>query len=61
MYSPKIDPELIPLLYKIRVAEGIPMTKIVNRVLRAYIDKKAEPTEEKPTPDSEAHIHNITS
>lgn len=58
MYSPKIDPELIPLLYKIRVAEGIPMTKLVNRVLRAYINERKEQTEGKP---SNVHIHNIAS
>lgn len=38
MYSPKINPDLIPKLYKMRVATHKPMTKIVNSILRNYLD-----------------------
>ena len=42
MYSPKIDEELIPRLYRIARARGVPMTVLVNRILRrslAYLEK----------------------
>ena len=37
MYSPKIAPDVVRELYRIRVAEGIPMTRLVDRVLRDYL------------------------
>ena len=37
MYSPKIEEELIPQLYKMAKAEKMPMTKIVNRLVREKI------------------------
>lgn len=33
MYSPKIDEELIPALYQQAKSEGVPMTKLVNKLL----------------------------
>lgn len=33
MYSPKIDEELIPALYQQARAEGVPMTRLVNKLL----------------------------
>lgn len=42
MYSPKIDEKLIPRLYRIARARGVPMTVLVNRILRrslAYLEK----------------------
>lgn len=37
MYSPKIDEVLIPELYQQAKAQGVPMTKLVNRLLRIAI------------------------
>jgi peptide subunit release factor RF-3 len=37
MYSPKIDEELIPRLYRIARAREVPMTALVNRILRRSI------------------------
>ena len=37
MYSPKIREELIPRLYKISRARGLPMTTVVNRYLEACV------------------------
>ena len=34
MYSPKIDPALIPVLYRLRVARRIPMTRLVSGLIR---------------------------
>jgi len=37
MYSPKIDEELIPRLYRLRKLKKIPMTRIVNEILRSAL------------------------
>jgi len=38
MYSPKIKPDLIPMLYRIKQARGgKPMTKIVDEMLRPAV------------------------
>jgi hypothetical protein len=40
MYSPKIKKDLIPILYKLAKQEGVPMTKLVDEMLRAEIVKR---------------------
>jgi hypothetical protein len=38
MYSPKIKPDLIPMLYRIKQSQGgKPMTKIVDEMLRPAV------------------------
>jgi hypothetical protein len=37
MYSPKIKPDLIPELYKIKTELKQPMTKVVDRMVRQAI------------------------
>jgi hypothetical protein len=37
MYSPKIDEELIPRLYRLRKLKKIPMTRLVNGILRSVL------------------------
>jgi hypothetical protein len=37
MYSPKIDEELIPRLYRLRKLKRIPMTRLVNGILRSVL------------------------
>ncbi len=39
MYSPKIAEDLIPVLYKMVKAQGRPMTKIVNDIIRKSLAK----------------------
>lgn len=39
MYSPKIKEELIPKLYGLAKAKGIPMTKLVNQILSNVLSK----------------------
>ena len=40
MYSPKITEELIPILYQLARARGVPMTKLVDRIIReALVDE----------------------
>jgi len=49
MYSPKIDEALIPRLYRLRKLKKIPMTRLVNEILRSALpgleeeDGKNEP------------------
>ena len=38
MYSPKINQELIPDLYHRAKAERLPMTKLVDRIIRGYLE-----------------------
>jgi len=37
MYSPKIDEELIPRLYRLRRIKKVPMTRLVNGILRSML------------------------
>ena len=39
MYSPKIKPDLIPMLYILGKEQGKPMTQIVDDILREYLTK----------------------
>jgi len=42
MYSPKISPELIPELYKLARARKIPMTKLVDRIIKEYLKNQGK-------------------
>lgn len=44
MYSPKIKPDLIPMLYLLAKQEKKPMTKIVDEILRKALRKKKNRT-----------------
>jgi len=39
MYSPRISEKLIPKLYQIAKAKGVPMTKIVDEILERELRK----------------------
>jgi len=39
VYSPKISEDLIPQLYELASQKGIPMTKIVDQILRPQVLK----------------------
>jgi len=41
MYSPKVDADLIPSLYWLAKARGVPMTRLVNACLRAMLNTPA--------------------
>lgn len=40
MYSPKIKEDLIPKLYKIAKKRGVPMTELVNNIVREAIENE---------------------
>jgi hypothetical protein len=37
VYSPKIDEELIPRLYRLRKLKKMPMTRLVNEILKCAL------------------------
>jgi hypothetical protein len=39
MYSPKIKEELIPQLYEVSKTKKISMTRLVNRIIKEYLEK----------------------
>jgi len=39
MYSPKINPELIPALYHLAKRKHMPMTKLVNKIIQDYFQQ----------------------
>ena len=40
MYSPKIDEQLIPRLYKLKQITKKPMTKMVNEAITQYLERR---------------------
>jgi hypothetical protein len=54
MYSPKIKETLIPLIYRAAKAQGIPMTRWVNRILEEALSTDVPETD--PDKDGEGAI-----
>jgi hypothetical protein len=54
MYSPNIRDDLIPLLYRLARQEGKPMTRLVDEILRAEIERRyrGSDTHRKPKKNS---------
>lgn len=42
MYSPKIKEEFIPILYRICASKRIPMTTLVNQIIRDYLERHSQ-------------------
>ncbi len=42
MYSPRIDPGFIPALYHLAKAKGTPMTKLVNSIIKEWMDNSQQ-------------------
>ncbi len=38
MYNPKIKEEFIPVLFKLAASKKMPMTKLVNQIIRDYLE-----------------------
>lgn len=53
MYSPAIDPGLIPVLYRLGKARGVPMTRLVSELLFDTLERIALPDEAIP------HFHQV--
>ena len=51
MYSPNIRDDLIPLLYRLARQEGKPMTRLVDEILRAEVERRLRAAGEQTNPD----------
>jgi hypothetical protein len=40
MYSPKVSEELIPYLYREAKEEKIPMTELINRIIKKHFKRR---------------------
>ena len=47
MYSPKIDEELIPRIYRLGKLKKVPMTRLVNKILQRGLSDLEEEEREK--------------
>ncbi|MBA7490566.1 hypothetical protein ES702_02357 [subsurface metagenome] len=47
MYSPKIKEDLVAKLYQRAKVEGVPMTKLVDRILRNALNQRKDKREAK--------------
>ena len=47
MYSPRINEDLIPVLYKLAKHEGKPMTKVVDNLIRDEANRRLKEAEKK--------------
>ena len=50
MYSPKISEELVPLLYRLGKARRVPMTRLVDSLLRKALAAEDQPQEVSAAP-----------
>lgn len=54
-YSPALDQDLIPRLYHLGKARGVPMTKLASAFVRRCLDEETNETatarEDSPAPD----------
>ena len=55
MYSPKIKEEYIPILFKISASRGIPMTKLVNQIIKDYLNEEESGYERESETNSSEH------
>jgi hypothetical protein len=51
MYSPNIRDDLIPLLYRLARQEGKPMTRLVDEIMRAEVERRLQVVDQQSNPD----------
>ncbi len=59
MYSPKIKEEYIPILFKISASGKIPMTRLVNQIVKEYLDEHEVEDERKSKRSSEEYSSKV--
>lgn len=57
MYSPKIKEEFIPILYKISTSKRMPMTKLVNQIIKDYLETHFQIQSEKKVEESKEKLN----
>jgi hypothetical protein len=60
MYSPKIKEEFIPILFKISLSKKIPMTKLVNQIIKDYLERNFQIQSEKKVEESKEKLDLAT-
>jgi hypothetical protein len=50
MYSPKSKEKFIPILFRISLSKRIPMTKLVNQIIKDYLEKDSSTNNEDAGP-----------
>ena len=56
MYSPKIKEEFIPILYRISTSKRMPMTKLVNQIIKDYLERHLQIQSEKTVEESKEKL-----
>jgi hypothetical protein len=56
MYSPNIRDDLIPLLYRLARQEGKPMTRLVDEILRAEVERRVSQGDQQTNPDTSGSL-----
>ena len=60
MYSPKISEELVPILYRLAKAQRIPMTELVDRMIRQSLIAAGTDLPVVKTPARPPEVHHQT-
>ena len=59
MYRPRIRKEYIPILSKISASKGIPMTQLVNQIIRDYLNEEGMMYERQGKSSSSEHSTEV--
>jgi hypothetical protein len=57
--SPRVKEEYLPLLFKISASKGIPMTQLVNQIIKDYVNEEERAHERKGDPSSSEHSTEV--
>jgi hypothetical protein len=63
MYSPKISDKFIPPLYRKAKQEGVPMTKLIDKIVELFFAEEVPTISQCPNccPNSTAHLNHQES
>ena len=59
MYNPRVKREYLPLLLKISASKGIPMTQLVNRIIKDYLNEEGMIDERKSETSSAEYPEEV--
>ena len=59
MYNPRVKREHLPILSKISASKGIPMTQLVNQIIKDYLNEEGMMNERKSETGSSEHSEEV--
>ena len=59
MYNPRVKKEYLPILSKISASKGIPMTQLVNQIIKDYLNEEERTYERKSETSSSEHSTEV--